>query len=199
MQSETLSKGKVERQVRACRSGFADLLRRDWPSWAALQAALDERATELHQRRQCPATGSTVAEAFAAERPALQPLPALSEPFDVVVARRVARDCLVCFEGRRYSVPFRWVGRTVEVLGTAQHVVIQAEGREVARHPRHTTRRLVLDPAHYEGPSTARVLAPPPVGRRGRQQLEHWEGLPDPAQVVRPLTAYVALVEEVSQ
>lgn len=192
-------KGKVERQGRTRRSGFADLLRREWTSWAALQDALDERSTELHRRRQCPATGTSVAEACAAERPSLQPLPVLSEPFDVVVARRVARDCLVCFEGRRYSVPFRWVGRTVEVLGTAQHVVIQAEGHEVARHPRHTARRLVIDPAHYDGPATARVLAPPPIGRRGRQQLAPWEGLPDPAAVARPLTAYVALVEEVSQ
>jgi transposase len=192
-------KGKVERQVRTERSAFADLFRRAWPSWAALQAALDARAAELHARRPCPATGTSVAAAFAAEQPALRPLPALSEPFDVVVARRVSRDCLVSFEGRRYSVPFRWVGHSVEVLGTAQHVVIQADGREVARHPRHTARRLVLEPTHYDGPSTATVLAPPPIGRRGRLQLAHWEGLPDPAAVARPLTAYLALVEEVAR
>lgn len=192
-------KGKVERQVRTERSAFADLFRREWPDWGALQAALDQRADELHRRRRCPATGTVVAEALGTERATLQPVPALTEPFDVVVARRVARDCLVAFEGRRYSVPFRWVGHTVEVLGTAQHVVIQAGGREVARHPRHTARRLVLDQAHYDGPSTARVLAPPPVGRRGRLQLAHWEGLPDPAAVARPLTAYIALVEEVAR
>lgn len=194
-------KGKVERQVRTDRSAFADLLRRDWPSWLAVQAALDERADELHGRRQGPATGTTVAEALAPEQPALRPVPALSEPFDVVVARRVAHDCLVAFEGRRYSVPVRWVGggHTVEVLGTAQHVVIHAAGREGARHPRHTARRLVLTPTHYDGDSPATVLAPPPIGRRGRLQLAHWEGLPDPAAVARPLTAYVALVEGVAR
>lgn len=192
-------KGKVERQVQTERSGFADLFRQDWPSWPALQAALDERAGELHQRRRCPATGTSVAEALRTERLALQPLPALWEPFDVVVARRVARDGLVSFEGRRYSVPFAWVGRSVEVLGTAQHVVIQAEGREVARHPRHTARRLLIEPTHYDGESTTTVLAPPPIGRRGRLQLAHWAGLPAPAAVVRPLGDYVALVEEVSR
>jgi len=192
-------KGKVERQVRAERSAFADLLRDDWPSWPALQGALDARARELHGRRPCPATGTSVAAALAAERAALRPVPALAEPFDVVVARRVARDCLVAFEGRRYSVPFVWVGRTVEVLGTAHHVVIHAVDQEVARHPRHTARRLVLDPAHYDGDSTATVLAPPPLGRRGRQQLAHWEGLPEPAAVARPLAAYIALVEEVAR
>ena len=193
-------KGKVERQVRTERSAFADLFRREWPDWGALQAALDVRADELHRRRPCPATGTAVAEALDAERPTLQPVPALTEPFDVVVARRVTRDCLVAFEGRRYSVPFRWVGHTVEVLGTAQHVVLQAGGHEVARHPRHTARRLVLEPTHYDGESTRSVLAPPPIGRRGRLQLAHtWEGLPEPAAVARPLTAYIALVEEVAR
>ena len=193
-------KGKVERQVRTERSAFADLLRREWPSWTALQAALDQRADELHRRRRCPATGTVVAEALGTERTTLQPVPTLTEPFDVVVARRVARDCLVAFEGRRYSVPFCWVGHTVEVLGTAQHVVIQAGGHEVARHPRHTARRLVLEPTHYDGESTRAVLAPPPIGRRGRLQLAHtWAGLPEPAAVARPLTAYIALVEEVAR
>lgn len=72
-------------------------------------------------------------------------------------------------------------------------MVVLAEGRELARHLRHTARRLVLEAAHYDGPSTATVRAPTPLGRRARLQLA---GLPAPATVVRPLTAYVALVAE---
>jgi transposase len=189
-------KGKVERQVRTDRGAFADLLTQDWLAFEPLQAALDARSHELHDRRRCPATGTTVAEALRAERHQLQSLPPVHEPFDVVVARRVSRDALVSFEGRRYSVPFAWVGRTVEVLGTARHVVVIGDGQERARHPRHTARRLVLDPAHYDGPSTATVLAPPPLGRRGRLQLAAVAGLPSPTAIARPLTAYVALVEE---
>jgi transposase len=186
-------KGKVERQVRTDRTAFADLLVTSWLALDALQAALDSRALELHARRRCPATGTPVADALVAERPLLQPVPAVHEPFDCVVARRVTRDGLVSFEGRRYSVPFRWVTRQVEVRGTAQHVVVLAAGREIARHPRHTARRLVLESAHYDGPSTPTVRAPTPLGRRARLQLA---GLPAPATVVRPLTAYVALVAE---
>ncbi len=37
----------------------------------------------------------------------------------------------------------------------------------IATHPRATAARLVIDQAHYEGPSTERVLAPPPLGRLG--------------------------------
>jgi transposase len=186
-------KGKVERAVAMERSTVADLLLPPWPSLEALQQRFDLRAQELLARRRCPATGTSVAEAWRAEQRLLQPLPAIHEPFDCVVARRVTRDCLIAFEGRRYSVPFVWVGRTLEVRGTARHVVLLAEGREIARHPRHTAQRLVLDPAHYEGASTPTDLAPVPLGLRARLQLA---ALPEAAHLTRPLSQYVALVEE---
>jgi transposase len=123
-------------------------------------------------------------------------VPLVHEPFDVVVARRVSRDCLVSFEGRRYSVPFCWVGRVLEIRGTARDVVCFAEGPEVARHARGTAATLVLEPTHYEGPSTSVVRAPTPLGRRARQQLDGLPGWPAPSAVARPMSAYVALVEE---
>ena len=190
-------KGKVERGVRTDRGAFADLFLTDWPSLEALQAALDTRAAEQHDRRRCPMTGTTITEALTAERLLLQPMPSVHEPFDCVVARRVSRECLVSFEGRRYSVPFALVGHTVEVRGTAHQVVVLADGRECARHARHTPARLVLTPGHYEGESTATVRAPTPLGRRARLQLAGLPGLPAPARVARPLSAYIALVEAV--
>lgn len=189
-------KGKVERTVRTTRSAFADLFRTDWHSLESFQAALDARAAELHERRRSPMTGTTITEALAAERQLLQPVPAVHEPFDCVVARRVSRECLVSFEGRRYSVPFAWVARLVEVRGTAQHVVVFAEGRELARHARHTAARLVLTPTHYDGESTPAVRAPTPLGRRAQLQLAGLQSLPTSATIARPLSAYVALVEE---
>lgn len=195
-------KGKVERGVRSNRGAFADLLLVNWSSVESFQSALDVRSAALHRARRCPATGTLVAEALAAERGVLQALPQVHEPFDCVVARRVSRDCLVSFEGRRYSVPFRWVGRVVEVRGVARHVVVLAEGREVARHERHTARRLLLASEHYEGESTSGVRAPTPLGARARRQLTAElparlpAGFPSPAQVVRPLDAYAAIVDE---
>jgi hypothetical protein len=46
------------------------------------------------------------------------------EPFDLAVARVVGRDGLVAFEGRQYSVPFRFVGERVEVRGIAGAVQV---------------------------------------------------------------------------
>jgi hypothetical protein len=190
-------------RLRAFRSSFGALFRRTWSSLETMQAALDEQAEVLLDRLTCPVTGTSVRAAHEAERLVLQPLPTMEEPFDLVVPRRVQRDCLVSFEGRRYSVPFLWVGREVEVLGTHRHVVIRAAGREVARHLRHTRERLVLEPGHFEGESTDQVLRPTPLGARARLQMAGLSSagrsalllLPERERVVRPLAAYAALVE----
>jgi transposase len=188
-------KGKVERRVRVVHEALAPLFRQSWQEVAPLQAAVTGRLAELAARLRCPATGTPVAEAHRTERTALLPLPVLGEPFDVIVARRVQRDGLLSFEGRQYSVPFRWIGRDVEVIGTAQHVVIRGDGRELARHLRHTAARVLVDQAHYDGPSTAAVLAPTPLGAKARAQLA--ARLPAPQRVARPLETYAALVDGV--
>ena len=196
-------KAKAERGVRIFRDAFGDLLQQDWPSLEALQAALDERSCQLSRRLRCPVTGMSVEEALAAERLVLQPLPRMTDPFDVVVTRRVHRDCLIAFEGRRYSVPFAWVGRHVEVWGIHGYVVIRAMGAEIARHPRHTKQLVLLDPAHYEGESTDRVIRPTPLGVRARLQLAGLSSasrsvlllLPEVPAVQRPLDRYVQHVE----
>jgi hypothetical protein len=135
---------------------------------ADLQEWTDAQLTARSNRLICPATGLTVAESWAAERSKLTPLPAiLPEPFDDVAVRMVGIDCLIAFEGRQYSVPFAHIGERVEVRGCTGTVQILKDCRVLAIHRRHTKARLVIDPAHYDGPSTARVLAPPPLGRMG--------------------------------
>jgi len=74
----------------------------------------------------------------------------------------------------------RMMGRVYFAL-TYQHLVRGAAGRVqtladhqlIASHPRHTPERIVIDPSHYEGPSTDTVQAPMPLGRMGKklQQL----------------------------
>jgi transposase len=194
-------KGKTERSIRIFRESFGDLFQETWSCCETLQGAIDQRTASLHDRLTCPITGTSVREALEAERRLLQPLPTMCELFDVVVPRRVHRDCLISFEGRRYSVPFVWVGRHVEVMGTLRHVVIHGDGQEIARHARHTRELLVLDALHYEGESTDRVLRPTPLGLRARLQLAGLSGdahrtlLVLPESVSRPLDWYVQRVE----
>jgi hypothetical protein len=63
----------------------------------------------------------------------------------------VAADALVSVAGRRYSVPARLVGTTVEVYESATGFAIQHANTVVAEHPRRPRQQVVMDPAHYAG------------------------------------------------
>jgi transposase len=181
-------KGKVERRIGAHRRGF-DPRRRAWTRLEELQAFTDAAVRRSAERRPCPATGETVWASYEAERPFLAPLPLLPEPFDLVRSRRVGLDATLRFEARTYSVPFRYAEREVEVRGCARVVQVWADGQVVAEHPRHTRTRLLIDPAHYEGPGDERVEAPVPLGRMGRRLQELAAIVPER----RPLDLYAAL------
>jgi transposase len=184
------AKGKVERGIGTER-GWMEVTRRPWESWEELQAWTDERTHTEARRRLCPATGTTVWDAWEAEQRFLSPLPLLPEPFDVALTREVAPDCTVAFEARRYSVPFAWMGRRVEVRGCSRVVQVYAGGAIVAEHPRRGRERIVIDPRHYEGERTRDVLPPVPLGRMGRKLAE----IAALAPQQRPLDLYAALAE----
>jgi hypothetical protein len=58
-------------------------------------------------------------------------------------------------------------------------------------YPRQTAARIVIDPACYEGPGTAAVLPPKPLGRMARK-LQELAALPVER---RPVDLYAALAE----
>jgi transposase len=183
-------KGKVERDI-LDRQRVSDVSKRHWDGWDELQEHARKQDLALARRRICPATGTTVMEAWQQELPYLAPVPLLPEPFDLVGVRRVNRDCTIGFEGRRYSVPFTLVGRMVEARGCARSVQILHDGRVVAEHPRHTRELILIEPGHYQGEATADILPPLPLGRLGRKLEEIARLKPQE----RPLDLYAALAE----
>lgn len=165
-------KGKVERDVRDLRE-MVDPAREIFDSLEALQAVTDTRLEERAGRLRCPATGTSIAAAWEQECELLTPLPETPpEPFDIVVRRPVGVDCLVSFEGRQYSVPFRFARQEVEVRGLAGRVQVLKNCAVIAEHPRGGAALIVKDDAHYEGDDTDRVRAPMPLGRMGRRLQE---------------------------
>ncbi len=184
-------KGKVERRILGHRQGF-DPTGEDWRDLAALQAYTDQAVLESARRRTCPVTGASVWASYEAERRFLGPLPvSLPEPFDLVQQRRVGLDATVRFEGRTYSVPFRYAEREIEVRGCAEQVQMWSDGQVIAEHPRHTRSRLLIEPSHYDGPGDDRVRAPVPLGKMGRRLEEIAAMVPEQ----RPLDLYAALAE----
>jgi len=79
---------------------------------------------------------------------------------------------MVSFEGRRYSVPFRFVRQEVEVRGLAGRVRILKDCSLITEHPRGGAAVIVKDEAHYEGENSERVIAPQPLGRMARRLQE---------------------------
>jgi transposase len=182
-------KGKVESKVRFLRR--FDLHGRRFDSLADLQSWTDRRLAHSDCDRICPATGLSVEASWRMEQRYLRPLGILPEVFDLAVTRSVYKDCTVSFEGRTYSVPFTLCRLLVEVRGCAEVVQILHDGRVVAEHPRHSRKRLQIDPAHYEGPGDDRVDPPVPLGRMGRRLTEI---VMQPVEE-RPLDLYAALME----
>jgi hypothetical protein len=182
-------KGKVESKVGMLQRRLR--LKGPFSGLAALQDDSDAQLERWAERRTCPATGRSVQASWQEELPRLRPVPLLPEIFDMAVTRPVHADCTVNFEGRTYSVPFLLCGRRVEVRGCAGVVQVLHEGQIVAEHPRASRRRLVIDPAHYDGPGDDRVAPPVPLGRMGRRLQEI---LMQPVEQ-RPLDLYAALAE----
>jgi transposase len=185
-------KGKTERRVGDCKG--LDVQGRHLDGLTELQSWTDADRADRATRRICPATGISVAASWEAEKPFLRPLPELlPEPFDLVKTVPVHKDCAVHFEGRTYVIPFSYVGREVEVRGCSGLVQIldPQTAAVLISYPRHSQERILIDPACYEGPGTAGVLPPKPLGRMARK-LQEIAALPVER---RPVDLYAALAE----
>ena len=68
---------------------------------------------------------------------------------------------------------------------------VLAQCEVVARHPRGTAERILIDTDHFEGESTERVMRPVPLGRMGRRLQEIAALVPE----ARPVDPYAALAE----
>src|SRR5512133_2110704 len=116
-----------------------------------LNAQLDDWLATVANARVHGTTQKVVAEAFAAERPELQALPATSFDALLKLERRVSHDGLVSIGGNYYSVPDR-TRRVVEVHQLPDTIRILDGGRLVATHPMLEGRRQYrVDPGHRQG------------------------------------------------
>ncbi len=184
------TKGKVESGVKYVKRNFLvgrefidDVhLGEDLLGWMATTADVRIHGT-THERP---------IDRFATERPhlvATQPQPAFR--LEATVPRAVATDFLVSLDTNRYSVPFRLIGRTVEVQRHEGRVVIRYQGQVVADHPElpgHHQLRVL--PEHGPG-AVARTTRQPHL--RAVERPTHTWAMP--AVEVRDLAVYDACAQ----
>jgi len=119
-------------------------------------------------------------------------MPVTSRPgfrLEARFARIVADDFLVSLDTNRYSVPFRLIGRTVDVERRDGAVRIFHEGRLVADHPEFDGKhQLRILPEHAPG-----AIARNARHRRSTPSIRRTD--PGPLEVeVRDLSTYEALL-----
>jgi hypothetical protein len=163
------TKGKTESGVGYVkRNAIAGLA---FTSFAALEAHLAQWMVNADARVHGTTHEQPSVRFERDERASLRALPSTSVPVrERRISRRVATDCFVDVDTIRYSVPFRLVRCTVEVLVDIHEVVIFDGRIEVARHRRHSEpHQRVSDPHHFEGIFRSRddaaIAAVSPIGR----------------------------------
>jgi transposase len=142
-------KPRVERPIPYVRDSF--FAGRDFPSLEAMQQAAVTWSLEVAGRRACrPLGGAQPLAVFqATERPVLLVLPA--EPYELAVwaTPKVAADCHISVDGALYSVPWRLVGRRVDVRSTPRLVEVFVDGELVKTHVRAQRGRRHTDWGDY--------------------------------------------------
>jgi len=128
-------KGQVENQVGVIRGRFFTPRLR-FKTYDELNAWLLDQCVAYAKRHPHPTVkDKMIWPVFEDERPSLV---AYRGPFDGfhAVPASVSKTCLVRFDGNKYSVAARAVGRPIEVYAYAERIVIRQDGEIVAEHAR---------------------------------------------------------------
>jgi transposase len=139
-------KGQVENQVGTIRERlFTPRLR--FKTYEELNAWLLDQCVVYAKRHPHPEfKDETVWQVFEDERPSLIDYRGPFDGFHATPAS-VSKTCLVRFDGNKYSVAARAVGRPVEVHAYADRIVIRQDGEIVAEHARRFGRdQTIYDP-----------------------------------------------------
>jgi transposase len=178
-------KAKVENGVQQVeRWVLAPLRDRVFFSLSELNEAIAKLVGELNGRVM-KSSNACRAELFASEDlPAMRPLPESRYVYAEWKAVKIAPDYHVEFEGHKYSVPYRFIGKKLDVRVTAQIVEVFEGSKKIASHPRSISRRgFTTQDAHMPEKHSAAKWTP--------ERFEKWaESVgPETKQFVRRVLA----------
>jgi transposase len=176
------TKGKVEKPFQYVDNHL--IKGNSWTGFDAFSRDLRRFNTEVLDGREHHTTHQPPIERFAEEVPYLTPLPATRYIGIHALTRKVSWDCLIPYDGSRYSVLCLYAGKRVWVR-VSQGVRLEAlssAGAVIARHALSESKgATIIAPAHYEGlrkdtPRT-RVLLVEAFQRRFPDQQAFLDGM----------------------
>jgi transposase len=127
------TKGKVESGVKYIKHSFMP-----GKNFSSIENANDTLHTWIHDEADERIHGTTFEKPsvrFAIEKPALTQLQG-RKPYEIYepITRKVANDCMVNFETNRYSVPWKYIGKEVEIRPSQGRVDILCGSVVIASH-----------------------------------------------------------------
>ena len=153
------SKGKIENVIKFVKYNF--LASRDFDALDEANLSLAKWLTRRANGKISQATKRIPAEMFEEERDLL--IDHTGKPpyvLQVQVIRSVAKDCMINFETNRYSVPFPYVGKQVEVQTEPDLIRIYHDGQLIAVHSRSLEKHQIrMERVHYDGIFSRRKLS----------------------------------------
>ena len=180
-------KSKVEVAVQGIeRWILAPLRHRSFFSLSDLNQALRAQLEQYNEQPLSREAGTRRSRYLDLDQPALRPLP--QRPYEYATWKRakVFLDYHVEFERRYYSVPYRLIGKSVDLRITRHVIEVYYRGQSVARHLKASgVRRFITEATHR------------PDRHRAVIDLSH-ERLLERAEAVGPATATL-LREQVSR
>lgn len=180
-------KAKVEVAVQGVeRWIMAPLRHQSFFSLADLNQALRVQLEQYNDQSLSREAGTRRTRFIELDQPALRPLPLRPYEYATWKKAKVFLDYHIELERRYYSVPYRLIGKSVDLRITRHVIEVYYRGQSVARHLRASgTRRFITEATHR------------PERHRAVIELNH-ERLLERAEAVGPATAQL-LREQVSR
>jgi len=141
-------KARVERPFYYVEKNF--LAGREFTGWQDLNAQGVKWCCEVANQKTKRALAMSPEQAWVMEKPYLTALPAYIPPVYVTAYRVVDTQGYVSLDTNRYSVPYKLIGKKVEVQKHLEQVLVYFEHQVVAEHKRvfEKTEVRVSEPGH---------------------------------------------------
>ena len=151
-------KGRIERPFSYVENNF--LAGRTFSDWADLNAQARAWCEQVANAKVKRILGLSPQAAYPMEKPHLRALPAYIPPVTEIHYRVVDSYGFIHLETNRYSVPERWVGKKVAVHKRPEQVLVYADRKLIAEHPRLLGQRQGEQRAQGHHPQLERRRAP---------------------------------------